>query len=105
MKKLIVTAAAGALLIALAGAPNAARAEAFEDSMDDCAYPKLFDLMVMRPLSFTALAVGSVLWVPLAPWTAATSRSDMDTVTTKLVTEPARFTFGRPLGACVISGF
>jgi hypothetical protein len=105
MKKLIVTAAAGALLVALAGAPNAARAEAYEDSLDNCAYPKLFDLMVMRPLSFSALAVGTALWVPMAPWTLLTSKSDMDTVTSKLVTEPARFTFGRPLGECVISGF
>ena len=100
MKKLVRITLAGAFLVSLAGAPNQARAVAFEDSLQDCSYPGLFDLMVMRPLSLSALALGTALYLPLAPWTVLTAGDAVTEVTDKLILAPARFTFSRPLGEC-----
>jgi hypothetical protein len=103
MRKLALNALAAAVALSLAGAPAPARAASYEDSLQDCNYPALFDLGVMRPLSLTALLLGTALWVPLAPWTLITSGSDIDLVTDRLMLEPARFTFGRPLGECTVT--
>ena len=82
------------------GVPEQARAVNYEDSLDDCSYPKLFDVTVMRPLSFTAMLIGSVLWIPIAPLAAATVWDEFGQVTESLVIGPARFTFKRKLGDC-----
>jgi hypothetical protein len=103
MRKLALHALATAVALSLAGAPAPARGVSYEDSLQDCNYPVLFDLAVMRPLSLTALVLGTALWVPLAPWTLLTSASDIDLVTDRLIMAPARFTFGRDLGECTVT--
>jgi hypothetical protein len=100
MKKLVCTVTAAALAFALIGAPNPAQATSYEDSLENCSYPKLFDLIVMRPLSLSMLGLGMALWVPLAPLTTMVSPGDLDDVTGTLIGEPTNFTFNRPLGAC-----
>jgi hypothetical protein len=89
-----------ALLAALLAAPTIASATSYEDAMTECNYPEMFDLMFMRPLSFAALAIGTVLFVPAAPLTLLTTPADIGKVAGALVGNPARFTFGRRLGEC-----
>ncbi len=105
MKKLVCTVTAAVLAFALVGAPSPAQATSYEESLENCSYPKLFDLMVMRPLSLSAVALGTALWVPLAGLTTLTSPGDLDDVTGMLIGTPAGFTFNRPLGACTGSQF
>lgn len=80
--------------------PGEASATSYEDAMTDCSYPKLFDLLFMRPLGFVATGVGAVLWVPAAPLTMICSPSDFGYMTGALVGDPVRFTVGRRLGEC-----
>ena len=39
-------------LVVCLGFSQQALAVSYEDSLDDCSYPKMFDLMVLRPLGF-----------------------------------------------------
>ena len=80
--------------------PGTAAAVGYEDSLDDCNYPKTFDLIVMRPLSFVALAAGTALMVPMAPLAWLTVPHDFHDVTNNLVVKPYHFTFKRRLGEC-----
>ncbi len=100
MRKLARTTLTAALLIALAGAPGLAQATSYEDSLEDCGYPEIFDLMIMRTLSFASLVLGTALFIPIAPWAMVAASDDMGKVVDALVFTPARFTFSRPLGAC-----
>ena len=100
MRQPVRTALAVFLLVSLAGAPSVTGATTYEDSVEDCAYPELFDLIIMRPLSFSALVMGTMLWIPLGAWALMTARDDVDKVAGALIFNPARFTFNRPLGAC-----
>ncbi len=90
----------GLLLAAVLALPVQVQATSYEDDLEDCSYPMMFDLVVMRPISLGTLALGTVLLVPLAPWTAVTSPGHVGDVADRLVRRPARFTFGRPLGEC-----
>jgi hypothetical protein len=42
----------------------------------------------------------AVLFVPIAPWAAATAWRDFGAVPDALIFSSARFTFKRPLGEC-----
>lgn len=105
MQKLVCTVVATALALFLVGGPNPAHANNYEESLENCSYPKLFDLTVMRPLSLAVTAAGAAAWVPLGVWTLLTSPTDYDDVTKELVLDPASFTFQRSLGACKGSQF
>jgi hypothetical protein len=83
--------------LALAGA---ARAVGYEDSLDDCAYPQTFDLLVMRPLGIGTTVLGAALFVPLFPIALMTVPGETGQVVDNLIWEPARFTFKRSLGEC-----
>jgi hypothetical protein len=87
-------------LVAWLATPGAARAVGYEDSLEDCAYPETFDLMVMRPVGLTTIAIGSALFVPLFPIALLTVPGEIPSVADNLVFEPARFTFKRDLGEC-----
>ena len=87
-------------LVACLGVSQRALAVGFEDSLDDCSYPKLLDLLILRELSFLTMIGGAVLFVPIAPWAAATAWRDFDDVADALIVSSARFTFKRPLGEC-----
>jgi hypothetical protein len=103
MRKLIrTTAAALALTAALALAPSRAGATGYEDSLDDCSYPKIFDALVLRPIGLVALVGGATSLIPLAPltlWPATVNRDD-GTFVYEMVVPAAKFTFARRLGEC-----
>ena len=100
MRKLAFRVLAVAALTALLSAPGSALAVGYEDSLDDCRYPETFDLMVMRPLGFTTLLAGGLLYIPAFPIAYATVNDEIGKVTENLIQRPAHFTFRRKLGEC-----
>jgi len=99
MKRIRACAAVGLLGLSLL-VPGSASAVTYEDSFDQCNYPKGFDLLIMRPLSLGTVAIGAFLFVPIAPLAFLTVPDEIDSVYDGLVGSPARFTFGRALGEC-----
>jgi hypothetical protein len=87
-------------LTAWLGMPGAARAVGYEDSLEDCAYPETFDLMVLRPLGIGTTVLGAALFVPLFPIALVTVGDQLGQVADNLIFSPARFTFRRDLGEC-----
>ena len=101
MRKFIrSTFVALALTAAVGLVPTNASAVGYEDSLDDCAYPKVFDALVMRPLSFVTMVAGGASLVALAPiWLPVVNR-DTPEFAHMMVVPAAKFTFARPLGEC-----
>jgi hypothetical protein len=103
MRKLLATLLAGLTFIAILGVtPATANAIGFEDSLDDCAYPKLFDAAVMRPIGLFGLvagATGLTLFTVTIIGPAMVNR-DYPQVAKLAVVPAAKFTFGRRLGEC-----
>jgi len=99
MKRFGACLAAWMLVLALC-VPGAAHAVTYEDSFDQCNYPKGFDLMIMRPISLGTVALGALFFIPLAPLAFITVPTEIGTVYDGLIGAPARFTFNRGLGEC-----
>ncbi len=87
-------------LVACLCVSQQALAVSYEDSLDDCSYPPIFDVMILRPLSLVSTVAGAALFFPIALIAFATVPSDMGVVADSLVMAPARFTFKRRLGEC-----
>ncbi len=100
MRKMARNLVIGLAIVGCLGLPPVASAVTYEDSFTNCNYPKTFDLMVMRPLSFTTMLVGGLLFVPLGALAVLTVPEDVGTVYGNLVGKPAAFTFDRRLGEC-----
>lgn len=103
MRKLIATVLAGLTLTAVIGlTPATASAVGYEDSLDDCSYPQIFDALIMRPIGLGALVLGAVtlpLSLPFTLWPATVNR-DSGTFVNLMVVPAAKFTFSRRLGEC-----
>jgi len=103
MRKLIATVLAGLTLTAVIGlTPATAGAVGYEDSLDDCAYPQIFDALVLRPIGLVALTMGAVTLPLLALptlWPATVNR-DSGQFAYLMVVPAAKFTFSRRLGEC-----
>lgn len=59
------------------------------------------DLVAVRPLGLVATVGGVAAWIVSLPFTAlaaGVSGNDFSNTTKQLVTEPARYTFRRPVG-------
>ena len=91
-------------IIACLSLPATSLATSYEDGLEDCSYPKMTDLLIIKPVGLVGLTAGTALYVFAAPWTLLTARKDFGTVTDTLVMEPAHFTFVRPLGQCPTNG-
>jgi hypothetical protein len=95
------SAAATAILAISLFLPLPAAAVTYEDSFSECNYPKTFDLIVMRPISFTTMVMGFALFAfPAGPFAFATAHNEVGDVWRSMVGAPARFTFSRDLGEC-----
>ncbi len=107
MRKLIRSAVAAVVLTAMfALAPSQAGAVGYEDSLDDCAYPQVFDVLVMRPLSMGAMVIGAVFYGASAPIWAITVPTEAGRLAHTMIGTPAAFAFKRPLGQCSsVSGY
>ncbi len=100
MSKLARTFLAGLALVMLLAAPSVAPAVGYEDSLDDCNYPKGFDLLVMRPVGFVSIMAGTLLWLPGMAIGLVTVSDELDSVTEIMIGRPMAFTFERKLGEC-----
>ncbi len=100
MRKIGRRALAVVVLVACLCVSQQALAVSYEDSLDNCSYPPIFDVMILRPLSLVSTVVGTALFFPLAVISFATVPGDMGVVADSLVMAPARFTFKRGLGEC-----
>ena len=87
-------------LVVCLGISQQARAISYEDSLDNCSYPKVLDVMVLRPLAMASIVVGAGLFAVIAPISVFTVWDEIDQVAMDLIISPARFTFRRPLGEC-----
>jgi hypothetical protein len=94
--------AAGAL--ALIAVPVPADAVGYEDSFQDCQYPEMFDLMVMRPAGLIGTVLGATGFVLLAPVSVITVPDELPRIYDSLLGDVGRFTFSRPLGECLADG-
>jgi hypothetical protein len=97
VRKTILRVAAGAALVFAASAVNA---DEFRDTVDDSpsAGAMAFDLLVVRPVGLVATVLGTGLFVLQLPLSFIQGEAPSDPAQ-KLVVEPAKFTFTRPLGA------
>ena len=100
MRRFVRTLTASLALVAVLGVSPGAAQAGLDNSFETCDYPKTFDLIVLRPLSLISLAIGTGLYVAVAPFAYVTVKKDFRSVTESLVYKPARFTFKRRLGEC-----
>ena len=56
------------------------------------------DLILVRPLGFIATVFGAALFVVTLPFTVFGGEENTNMVIEKIIKEPARFTFERPVG-------
>ncbi len=87
-------------LVVCLGVSQQARAISYEDSLDSCTYPKVFDVLIMRPISIASIVIGTGIFAVIAPLSVFTVWDEIDEVAMDLIISPARFTFRRPLGEC-----
>ncbi len=89
--------------LALAAAlalPLQATAVTYEDSFENCSYPKMTDLMLVRPVGMASALLGTGLFVPLGLLGLLTVPGEIGTIWNAMVAEPWAFVVDRPLGQC-----
>ncbi len=89
--------------LALAAAlalPFQATAVTFEDSFENCSYPKMTDLVLIRPLGIGGALIGTGLFVPMGALGLLTVPSELPTIWNSMVATPWAFVLNRPLGEC-----
>lgn len=91
VRKFLVAVAVSAAL----AAPHAVLAAGYVDERPSFG-AMLVDGVVVRPLGLGAMVLGAATWVVTLPFSAL--GGNVDEATQKLVVDPARFTFVRPLG-------
>ncbi len=97
MRKIILSLTAA---LAMMLASTTASADQYRDSVDDTpsAGAMAFDLVLVRPVSLVATVLGTGLFVLQLPLSLIQGTPPSDPAR-KLIMEPAKFTFERPLGA------
>ena len=84
-------------LISTTSVVFAETSEATEEVVQEVsAEAMIADLFFLRPLGFAATVVGSAVWILALPFTLPTKSNKK--AAEKLVVEPAKYTFSRPLG-------
>ncbi len=89
--------------LALAAAlalPLQATAVTYEDSFENCSYPKMTDLMLVRPVGMASALLGTGLFVPMGLLGLLTVPGEIGTIWNAMVAEPWAFVVDRPLGQC-----
>jgi hypothetical protein len=100
MRKTLGAALAALVAATALSASRPASAGVGEDSFQECSYPRVTDLLVMRPLGTVALVGGTAIFGAMSPLTAAVAWDEFPVVFEDLMARPARFTFARQLGEC-----
>ena len=92
-KSLIITLIAALVIIPFA---SPALSQEYVEAEDPSGASMLFDTVLVRPIGMIATAVGAVFFV--VSWPFSAMGDNVDEAGEKLVKDPARFTFKRPLG-------
>ena len=87
-------------LAATLALPFQASAVTFEDSFENCSYPKMTDLMLIRPVGLAGAALGTALFLPMGLLGVLTVPAEIGTIWNSMVAEPWAFVLDRPLGQC-----
>ena len=96
-QSLIFFLLAAVLLFTWAASPALAKEKQYITGEDRNAVSMMFDLVVLRPLGLAATVVGTAFFVVSLPFSALGGNTGE--AAKKLVVEPAKYTFSRPLGA------
>lgn len=96
-KRSLVFLIAAVLLITWAASPVLAKRKQSITGEDRNAVSMMFDLVVLRPLGLVATVVGTAFFVVSLPFSILGGNTGE--AAKKLVVEPAKYTFSRPLGA------
>lgn len=83
--------------------PGRVHATTYEDQLGNCSYPKMFDLMFMRPIGLGMLVTGTALFGVVGPWTLLVATDEIGEPFDTFIASPTGFLFGRPLGQCAES--
>ena len=94
VKKSLVLLAVASLLIIPFG--SSAIAQEYFETEDPGGGAMIFDLCVVRPVGIVATAIGGVTYIISLPFSLLGDNADV--AGQKLVKEPAKYTFTRPLG-------
>jgi len=96
-KQSLVFLLAAVLVFTWSAAPVLAGEKQYVAGKDRNALSMMFDLVILRPLGLAGTAVGTVFFVASLPFSVLGGNTGE--AAEKLVLEPAKFTFARPLGA------
>jgi len=96
-KRSLVFLLAAALAFTWAASPALAAEKKYITGEDRDAKAMMFDLVVLRPLGLVGLAVGTAFFIVSLPFSLLGGNTGE--AAQKLVAEPAKYTFTRPLGA------
>jgi hypothetical protein len=96
-KKPLVFLIATILLLTWAASPVLAKEKQSITGEDRNAVSMMFDLVLLRPLGLAATVVGTAFFVVSLPFSILGGNTGE--AAKKLMVEPAKYTFTRPLGA------
>ena len=96
-QSLIFFLLAAVLLFTWAASPALAKEKESITGEDRNAVSMMFDLVLLRPLGLAATVVGTAFFVVSLPFSILGGNTGE--AAKKLVVEPAKYTFSRPLGA------
>ena len=96
-KKPLIFLIAAVLLLTWAASPVLAKEKQSITGEDRNAASMIFDLVLLRPLGLAATVIGTAFFVVSLPFSALGGNTGE--AAKKLVVEPAKYTFSRPLGA------
>jgi hypothetical protein len=96
-KRSLVFLIAAVLLITWAASPVLAKRKQSITGEDRNAVSMMFDLVVLRPLGLAATVIGTAFFVVSLPFSILGGNTGE--AAKKLMVEPAKYTFTRPLGA------
>ena len=96
-QSLIFFLLAAVLLFIWAASPALAAEKQYIAGEDRNAPSMMFDLVLLRPLGLVATVVGTAFFVVSLPFSVLGGNTGE--AAKKLVVEPAKYTFSRPLGA------
>ncbi len=96
-KKSLVFLIAAVLLFTWAASPVLAKEKQSITGEDRNAASMMFDLVILRPLGLAATVIGTAFFVVSLPFSVLGGNTGE--AAKKLMVEPAKYTFTRPLGA------
>jgi hypothetical protein len=96
-KQSLVFLLAAVLAFTWAASPALAAEKKYVTGEDRDAKAMMFDLVVLRPLGLVGFAVGTAFFIVSLPFSLLGGNTGE--AAQKLVAEPAKYTFTRPLGA------